>query len=261
MAASDDLAIAHQLADIAAEVTMGAFGSRLPVTLKTDASPVTAIDSAAERAIRTAVQRLCPGDGVLGEEEGLDRGTTGRVWVIDPIDGTAMFAEGIPLWTTLIGLRDADGRISVGVADAPAIGERASAARGGGAFLGSRPLHVSDVDLLRDALVLHASVSDFAATDQLDPLLRLVSASRGTRGFADAWSHLLVARGSVEVAVEMLACYEWDWAATSVIVEEAGGSVSATDAIDPYPGCRLLVTNGLLDQQVRAVLDASPDPL
>jgi fructose-1,6-bisphosphatase/inositol monophosphatase family enzyme len=62
----------------------------------------------------------------------------------------------------------------------------------------------------------------------------------------------MVARGSAEVLLEALPCYEWDWAATSVIVEEAGGAVAALDRETAYSGCRLLVTNGLVDAEARA---------
>jgi fructose-1,6-bisphosphatase/inositol monophosphatase family enzyme len=68
---------------------------------------------------------------------------------------------------------------------------------------------------------------------------------------ADAWAHLMVARGSAEALLEAAPCYEWDWAATSVILREAGGRVSALDAEDPYSGCRLLVTNGRIDDELR----------
>ena len=250
---SDDLALALHLADVAAEVTMASFGSRLPVTHKDDSTPVTEIDQATERAIRRAVAEHRPNDGVLGEEEGLREGTSGRVWVIDPIDGTRMYAEGIPLWTTLIGLRDDTG-VTVSVADAAAIGERIHATRGGGAWLGDRHLAVSTIGTLRESFVVHSSVEEYVRTGQVEQLTRFVSTSRGSRGLSDAWGHLLVARGSAEAMVEATACYEWDWAATSLIVEEAGGVVSAVDALMPSPGCRLLVTNGLVDAEVREAL-------
>ena len=229
---------------------MTAFGRRMSVVRKADSTPVTELDGAAESAIRAAVREHRPDDGVLGEEQGLVAGASGRVWVVDPIDGTRMFAEGIPLWTTLIGLRDESG-VFVAVADAPAIGERASARRGEGAWMGGRRLQVSDVDSLGDSFVLHSSVEEFVAAGTLDRLGRLVSAARGSRGISDAWAHLLVARGAAEAMLEATECHEWDWAASGLIVTEAGGRVGTLDGSDPTPGCRLLVTNGRVDDQVR----------
>ncbi|MDH4160916.1 MAG: histidinol phosphatase, partial [Actinomycetota bacterium] len=107
---------------------MAAFGGRHFVDLKSDATPVTEVDHATERAIRDLIAKERPGDGVLGEELGSDPGDSGRVWVVDPIDGTKMFAEGIPLWSTLIALREGD-EVVVAVADAPALGERFRAVR------------------------------------------------------------------------------------------------------------------------------------
>ena len=92
---------------------MACFGDRLPVELKADATPVTKVDRAAERAIRSAIAVRDPAAGVLGEEEGSKEGANGRRWVIDPVDGTKLFAEGIPLWTTLIGL-EIDGEAVLG---------------------------------------------------------------------------------------------------------------------------------------------------
>jgi histidinol-phosphatase len=121
-----DLLFALHLADLAGAVTMEAFGGRQLVDIKSDLSVVTATDRLTEGVIRSAIRAEFPADGVLGEEEGLHEGTSDRVWVIDPIDGTRNFAEGLPMWTTLIGLRVGD-EVRVGVADAPALCERTTA--------------------------------------------------------------------------------------------------------------------------------------
>lgn len=253
----DDLALAQHLADVAAAVTLPAFGRRLDVELKADLTVVTQVDAAAERAVRETLREHRPDDGVLGEEEGLDPGTSGRVWVLDPIDGTRMYAEGIPLWTTLIALREGTDLV-LGVADAPASALRQHATRGGGAWEIDRRLAVSPVDRLADSFVLHASVEEFAALGETAALKRLVTSARGSRGMADAWAHLMVARGSAEAIIEAAPCYEWDWAATSVILAEAGGRTSAVDEPAPYPGCRLLATNGRMDHELRAAYSHDP---
>ena len=250
---ADDLAFAHHLADLAGQLTMSKFGSRLPVELKSDLSPVTEMDAAAERLIRAEVSATFPDDGVLGEEDGLTEGTSGRVWVVDPIDGTKMFAEGIPLWTTLIGLCCND-QVTAAVADAPALGERYYATHGGGAFCGDERIRVSDVATLDEALVLHAPVEEFIRGIGLDALATVTTKARGSRGIGDAWAHLLVARGAADVLVEQGPCFEWDWAATSLIVSEAGGQLSRLEGGAPRPGCHLLVSNAQFDPSIRAVL-------
>lgn len=250
---SEDLAFAHELADVAAAVTSSWFGHRLPVELKDDATPVTEVDRRAEHAIRTAIAERFPGDGVLGEEEGLTQGTTGRCWVIDPVDGTKLYAEGIPLWTTLIAL-EIDGMTVVGVADAPAIGDRYHATRGAGAWRGDRRLHVSDVERLSGSFVVHSGVEEWIAGGRSEALVRVAGRARGTRGLSDAWGHLLVAQGSVEALLEHEPCQRWDWAATGLIVEEAGGRLSTLDGGRPAGGNDLLVTNGAVHGEVLDVL-------
>ncbi len=261
--AQDDLAIALELADAAAAVTMAAFGGRQQVQLKADTTPVTEVDAAAELAIRKLLAQRCPADGVRGEEGGYTPGTSGRVWVVDPIDGTRMFAEGVPLWTTLIALRsggEIGGPVLIGVADAPALGERYHAARGSGAWCNGRAIAVSAINRLDQSFVLHAALEEFGrpAGTGVDALHRVVGGARASRGIGDGWAHLLVARGAAEALVEQGPCYEWDWAATSVIVEEAGGQVTRLEGGPPVDGGHLLVTNGHVDAEVRVALAIDP---
>lgn len=226
--------------------------------LKADATPVTEVDALAENAIRELLAVRRPHDGVRGEEGAETPGTSGRVWVIDPIDGTRLFAEGVPLWTTLIGLRvgEAGGPVVVGVADAPVLGERYWAMRGAGAYCNDRPISVSTVNRLEQSFVLHAALEEFgrAGGTGRDALHRVVDAARASRGIGDGWAHLLIARGAAEALVEQGPCYEWDWAASSVIVSEAGGRVTRLEGGPPRDGDHLLVSNGLIDDEVRSSL-------
>ena len=248
-----DLALANAMADAAAAITLARFGDRVPVELKADDSPVTEVDVAAERAIRRVVAEHAPDDGFLGEEEGLREGTNGRRWVVDPLDGTKLYAEGIPLWTTLIALQ-VDGRSVLGVGDAPALGERYHAARGYGAWRGEHRLSVSDVAYLEDAFVGHSPVEEWFDGDQAPELMGVAGRARGTRGLSDAWGHLLVAQGSMEVLLEHEPCFAWDWAATQVIVEEAGGRITTLQGTPPWQGSDLLVSNGSVHDDVMHAL-------
>ena len=250
-----DLAFAHELADAAAAVTLAWFGERLPVELKADATPVTEVDRRAERAIRQAIAERFPADGVLGEEEGESPGSSGRRWIVDPVDGTKLYAEGIPLWTTLIGL-EVDGEIVLGVADAPALGDRYHAARGEGAWRGEKRLGVSDVSSLADSFVAHSAIDEWIAGGHEGRLHAVAARARRTRGLSDAWAHLLVAQGSVEILLEHEPCQRWDWAATEVIVEEAGGRLTTLDGATPAVGRDLLVSNGRVHDEVLGVLRA-----
>jgi len=250
-----DLAFAHELADVAAEVTLAWFGGRLPVDLKADATPVTEVDRKAERAIRDAIAARFPDDGVLGEEEGSSPGSSGRRWIVDPVDGTKLYAEGIPLWTTLIAL-EVDGETVLGVADAPALRARYHACRGEGAWRNGDRLQVSEVDELAASFVVHSGIEEWIGGGRDDRLRDVASRARRTRGLSDAWAHLLVAQGSVEVLLEHEPCQPWDWAATEVIVEEAGGRITTLDGDAPAVGRDLLVSNGRVHDEVLGVLRA-----
>ncbi len=249
-------AFALELADTAAAITTAGFGGRLDVELKADRTPVTETDLRAERAIREAVASAFPEDDVLGEEDGrTGSGSSGRTWVIDPIDGTKNFAAGVPLWSTAIAL-SAGGRPVLGLVDVPPLGRRYLAVRGGGAWMNDRRIAVSDVTELGDALVLHSSLEEWTSGHGrgVEALLRVVEGSDRTRGLSDAVGHVLVAEGSADVLLERSPCGEWDWAACMVVVEEAGGRMTTLDGRPPCHGCDLLTSNGPLHERVLGLL-------
>jgi histidinol-phosphatase len=138
---SQELAFAHELADRAALIGLEVFHREFEVRRKDDDSPVTEADTRIEAMLRDATAERYPGDAILGEEEG-HQGSSDRVWIVDPIDGTKNFAAHIPIWATLIAL-SVDGQTRVGLASAPMLAERYSAARGRGATMNGHAIHVS----------------------------------------------------------------------------------------------------------------------
>jgi len=216
-------------------VTLPRFRSRdLLVETKSDLSPVTDADRAAERRLRERIGLDRPGEGVLGEEEG-DDGSSAR-WIVDPIDGTRNFSRGLPVWATLIAL-ERDGEVVCGVVSAPALGRRWWAARGEGAFADGEAIRVSGIDELE-----RASVSCSYGRD----LARLEPMTWHARGLGDFWQHMLVAEGALDAAVDSRLSL-WDYAAVEPIVTEAGGQFGPM-------GEQWLSSNGLLHDAVVAAL-------
>src|SRR5512140_1373531 len=115
---------------------MDRFNARdLVVETKPDLTPVSDADKAVERMVRDLVDVERPGDGVLGEEYPELVGTTGRRWIVDPVDGTKNFGRGGPVWATIVGLEDESGQIVVAAVSAPALARRWWATRGGGSWV------------------------------------------------------------------------------------------------------------------------------
>lgn len=252
----DDLHLALQLADLADTVALSRFRAiDLRVATKPDRSPVTEADTAVEDAIWAEVARQRPDDARYGEESGSVGGVRGRCWVLDPIDGTANYLRGVPIWATLISLV-VDGVPVVGVASAPALGRRWWAHPGGSWTSdvdGSlRQLRVSAVTDMADASVSYSDFLGWPAVAE-DSLARLTDGVWRTRGYGDFWSHLLVAEGAVDVGAEP-ALMPWDVAALVPIVEQAGGRITGVDGgpvlrivgDDLLVSCGALSTNGPL---------------
>jgi len=266
----DDLALAHALADLADAISLDRYQAQdLVITTKPDNSPVTDADRAVETAIREALATHRQTDGLVGEEFGSDKGTSGRYWVIDPIDGTKNFMRGVPTWATLIALVQVDSsgaeEVVVGIASAPALARRWSAAKGHGAFVrfnagsandlsegfdapsNEKKISVSKVGKLSDASI---SYSDFVGWgDRLEPFQKMLANAWRTRGIGDFWSHMLVAEGAVDVAIEPSLAV-WDMAALDIIVREAGGSFTNTAGQNGPFGGSGVSTNGVLHNAV-----------
>jgi histidinol-phosphatase len=248
-----ELAFAREMADRARGISLPLFHGGPEVSLKPDHSPVTEADLAIEDLFRKEVAETYPADAVTGEERGMAPGGD-RVWVIDPIDGTKNFAAGIQVWGTLIALMAA-GETVLGLADAPALGERYEAVRGAGARLNGDPIRVSATSSLEEGTLAHASLSEWPEGSRA-ALTAILGEARRAVGLGDFWGHCLVARGAADAMLESRLRI-WDWAAVQVIVEEAGGRMTAFDGTPCTDGSSVLTTNGRLHDELMGRLRAT----
>jgi histidinol-phosphatase len=254
-----DLELAMELADAADVITMRHFLARdLVVESKPDMTPVTEADRAVETVVAERLASARPGHALVGEEFGA-RGNAGAQtrWIVDPIDGTKNYIRGIPVFATLLAV-EVDGEIVAGVASAPALGRRWYAARGEGAYADGTRIEVSRIADLGEARLSHSSLENWAAKGRMGQFLDLVSSVGSTRGFGDFWQHMLVAQGSLEMAVEPEVSL-WDLAALKVIVEEAGGMLTDLAGVSTPAGGNVISSNGLLHAEAIAKISAPPN--
>lgn len=258
---SDDLSLALAAVADAELIAMSRFrAADLDVDTKDDLTPVTDADRAVEDRIRAVIRAARPRDQILGEERGHSSGTpSGREWVIDPIDGTAGFSRGLPIWATLIALT-IDGIPQVGVVSAPALGQRWWAATGSGAWTRKNnvttALRVSSVAKLSDAVVSYNSLPGWIKAGKLDAVVELSTQAWRARAIGDFWSYMLVAEGHLEVAGEW-DLQPYDIAALWPIVTEAGGRFSSLSGSQDLGAGSALATNGLLHDEVLGIVAGS----
>jgi histidinol-phosphatase len=250
-----ELEAAHRIADRAGQIAMAAFRHDPEVTWKPDATPVTEADIAVERMIREELAERFPDDAIRGEEGGIS-GSSDRMWVVDPIDGTRNYAAGIQVWANLLALKVGDEYV-LGLVNAPALDERYAATRGGGATWNDRPMRVSDA-AIPEGMVVFGDIEAWSGTERGSRFHELAHRARRNRGFGDFWGHMLVARGAAEVMIEP-ELSEWDFAAITVIVREAGGRVTRIDGGEPVHGGSLVSSNGRVHDEVLAALADGPD--
>jgi fructose-1,6-bisphosphatase/inositol monophosphatase family enzyme len=191
--------------------------------LKPDASFVTDVDLAVERALRGAIGRAFPTHGIVGEELPATRPGADYQWILDPIDGTTSLTHGIPFYGTIIGLRHR-GRPLVGVIDFPALDRCYSAGRGLGAWCDGRRLRVRDVahGAVSREVISAGDRARFVQCGAGGAFDRLMREHQHVRGYVDCIAHVFAAEGWIGAVVDY-GLKLWDIAATQLLVEEAGG--------------------------------------
>ena len=220
----------------------------LEVVRKGDGTPVTAADRDAERFLRDHLAEAFPGDGLLGEEEAPTASSTGRRWIIDPIDGTKAFTCGVPLYSNLLALEDEHG-IAIGVVNLPALGETVWAGRGLGCWSERGRAAVSSQTTLEGAYVMSTSFGHWPAGS----VAALESAGAILRTWGDGYGYALVATGRVAAMVDPVV-EPYDIGPMPVILREAGGrftDLAGEETIETGSG---VASNGLVHDQLLAIL-------
>ena len=217
---------------------------------------VTEMDARAERLVCERLHEAFPADAILGEEGGTRAGSSGRRWIVDPLDGTTNYAHGLPIFGVSIALETA-GRVALGVVYDPTRDELFVAERGAGAWRDARRLTVSSRATLNESLL--ASGFPYNIRETVDNNTREFIAfslrARGVRRMGSAVIYLAyVAAGRLDGCWE-LRLGPWDVAAGALLVEEAGGRVTAVDGgpLD-VDAPTLVASNGRIHDEMLGVL-------
>ncbi len=245
------LDFAVESAQLAGTLTLGYFNAGVAAELKSDQSPVTAADRAAEQFLRQRIMAAFPSHGILGEECGetpAAGGARAARWILDPIDGTQSFISGVPLYCVLIGFEVA-GEMLAGVIHMPALGETVYAARGHGCRWNGRAARVSPRRTLAEARLLCVGGKFVAECGRAREYERLRTACALERGWCDGYAYALVATGRAEIALDPRMAL-WDTAALQPVITEAGGMLTDWSGHPTHTAPEAVATNGHLHAEV-----------
>jgi histidinol phosphatase-like enzyme (inositol monophosphatase family) len=256
---SNILDVAIDAAWQAGKITLEYFQtSAYDVERKADNSPVTVADRRSEERISEIIHKRFPGHGIHGEEFGLRAGDDPITWYLDPIDGTASFIHGVPLYGVMIGVEIED-EMQIGVVHFPALGDMHYAATGRGSFWNSRRIRVTEVDRLQEASVMMTNMRRIMSNESLLAAYReLQDKTKFERTWGDCYGHMLVATGRADIMLDP-GLSVWDYAALKPIVEEAGGTITSFTGAPLEHGGSGVSTNGLLHDQVVELLASHLD--
>lgn len=254
----DDLAelteFAIDIADGAGEITLKYFGTELEIESKADQSPVTIADRESEQYLRGEIEKRFPDDGILGEEFGEKKGTSGRRWILDPIDGTKSFIRGVPLYGTMVAV-EVEARPVVGVIRFAPLGETIAAFEGGGCRVNGEPCAVSETTDIASALALTTDFAYFRTYLGQAALSNYLASTGLQRTWGDCYGYLMLATGRADVMVDPIMNY-WDVAALIPIVTEAGGRITDITGSDSPQMKTCVATNGPLHEAVLKLVSA-----
>lgn len=242
----------EQVARMMGRVALTHYRAALEVETKPDGSPVTAADRGAEQMAREWLRAQFPEDGILGEELGETPGTSGRQWILDPIDGTQSFIRGVPLWGSLVAVVE-DEKVLAGAAFFPAVDECLAAAPGQGCWWNGQRASVSKTSTLAGATVLITDERRFGSAEMRDRWRTLIGEVSLSRSWGDCFGYLLVATGRADAMVDPIV-NPWDTACFQPIIEEAGGVFTDIGgARTPFSGSAI-ATNAAIADAVRDYL-------
>ncbi|KQS57507.1 inositol monophosphatase [Brevundimonas sp. Leaf363] len=246
-----------ELAAAAAAVTVPLFRTDCGEENKAERGfdPVTEADKGAEAAIRKLIGARYPDHGVIGEEYGEDRPDAEHVWVLDPVDGTRAFISGLPLWTTLIGLKVA-GKPTIGAIAQPYIGELFLGGPSGAVLMArgeTTPIRTRSCPRLTDAVISTTDPEIFNGAE-LGAWTQVRATARLARLGCDAYAYAMVAQGTMDLVAET-SLKEWDWTALIPVIEAAGGKVTDWSGGAPSGDGRILaVGDAALTEQALVTL-------
>jgi histidinol-phosphatase len=250
----DLMQFAVDIARGAGEITLRYYQRSPETHTKDDGSLVTIADLEAEAYLRREIAKEFPGDAILGEEEGETKGSSGRRWIIDPIDGTFAFVHGVPFYGVLIGVEQ-DGEPTVGVVNMPALQEIVYGANDLGCFYNGCKANVSRTARIEDALLL---CTDFQGCSRYGfgaAANELQTRARTSRTWGDCYGYVLLATGRADIMLDPVMNL-WDCAALLPVVEAAGGTFTDWRGIRTVEGGNSIATNGRLYPEVMRVVGA-----
>lgn len=220
------VALAHRLADASGEIVLGHFRTSLAVEDKNDAtrSPVTIADRDSEAAMRELIRKTFPQHGVIGEEHGDENPDAEWVWVLDPIDGTQSFINGVPLFGTLIGVLK-QGVPWFGCINHPALNQRWIGGEGLATTMNGKPCRARATGALNTATV-YATGPEYLSPAEAAAFERLSAQVKKRRyGGTDCFHYAMVASGWTDMACEARLMLH-DFAAVVPVIKNAGGIVT-----------------------------------
>jgi histidinol-phosphatase len=198
------------------------------------------------------LEEAYPQDGLLGEEGASKPGSSGRRWIIDPIDGTRDFLRGNRAWGVLIGLEEA-GEVVAGAVYLPALDELYTARKGGGAFCNGEPIRVSSIASPQQAVICVNGINTLLEYPFALDLLRSLDRYWSVRSMGGCLDAMLLARGQADVWIEP-AGKAWDFAPLKIIIEEAGGRWFNFDGAASINGGNCVAVTPLLETEARRLI-------
>lgn len=228
------------------------FNQSLEVETKSDASPVTIADRAAEKRMRELIESKYPEHGVIGEEFGNSNAEAEFVWVLDPIDGTKSFASGCPLFGTLIALLHG-GKPVVGAINLPALNQLCIS-DGSQTLLNGKPVRVRNTEHLQNAVLLTTDVNAVGKYQSAKNFDQLMQQTRFTRTWGDCYGYVLVASGWSDIMIDP-EMNPWDLMALVPVIRGAGGVITDWQGNDPVTGNSIVAAAPALHPQVIDILN------